>query len=184
MAGQQISGVKEVLKELKELENGAINALRKDIRKYLADDVAAAYRYVQESEYQMVFGVRNAGMFHKGRTGFSTPQVKIGIRPRAKHGIVSFVAESPNKTAGYEILEKAGSRSGGVTSQGRALIGMLRRHFPPNKAGRFVFAAVQARLPLITKDVAFIIEQYADQVSSRLSSGADLKFIGRAGDIL
>lgn len=184
MAGQQVTGVKEVLKELKGLENGAINALRKDIRKYLADDVSSAYRYVQETEYAMVFGVRNAGMFHGGRTGYSTPQVKISIRPAARNAIVSFTADSTDKTAGYEILEKAGARSNGSSPQGRALIGMLRKHFPPNKAGRFVFAAVQKRLPLISKDVAFIIEQYADQVNARLSSGAELKFIGRAGDIL
>lgn len=184
MAGQQISGVKEVLSELKDLENGALNALRRDIRKYLADDVAYAYRSVQEDEYEMLFGIRNAGMFHSGRTGFSLPQIKVSIRPRARYGIVSITADGTGGQAGYNILEKAGVRTNGNSAQGRALIGTLRKKFPPNKGGRFVYHAIQKRIRFISADVAFIIEQYSDQVNARLGSGKDLEFISKSGSIL
>lgn len=183
MTGQQITGVKEALKELKDLEDGTINALRRNIRKYLADDIAAAYRYVQETEYSMVFGVNRAGMFHNGRTGYSTPNIKTSIRPKSRNAIVSIDGVNTNSHFGYEIMEKAGSRSSGRTASGRAMIGMLQKHFPPNKAGRFLFAAVQRRLGLISKDVAWIIEQYADKVNARLSSGSELTIISKAGQI-
>lgn len=181
---QRITGVKAVLKELKDLENGAINKLRREIRARLKDDLAYAARYTQQSEYEMVFGVRNAGMFHKGRTGWSTPAISTSIRPASPKSIVSITGIGQNKQAGYEILEKAGSRSSGSSKSGRALITMLQKHFPPNKAGRFVYAAVQKRIRFITADVAFIIESYSDQVNARLSKGTGLDFVSRSGDII
>lgn len=180
---QRITGVKATLKELKELEDGTLNALRRDIRKYLADDISNAYRYVQESEYKMVFGVRNAGMFHPGRTGFQTPTIKVGIRPRSKYGIVSIVATPPANGVGYEIMEKAGSKSSGYSKQGRAMIAMLQKTFPPNKAGRFVFASLLKRKKQIETDIALIIETYSRRVNARLSKGTELDIISKVGDI-
>jgi hypothetical protein len=183
MAGVKVTGVKEVLKELKELEDGSINELRREIRKYLADDISAAYRYVQASEYSMVFGVQNAGMFHNGRTGFSTPTIKTAVRPRSRSSIISINATGTNGKFGYDILEKAGSRTMGKTASGRALIGMLQKHFPPNKAGRFVFAAIQKRLRYISMDIKLILDRYSDKVNSRIGSGAGMGTVGRAGDL-
>jgi hypothetical protein len=71
----------------------------------------------------------------------------------------------------------------GKTASGRALIGMLQKHFPPNKAGRFVFAAIQKRLRYINADVKMIIDRYSKKVNSRLGSGAGIGTIGRAGDL-
>lgn len=181
---QRITGVKEVLKELKDLENGAINKLRREIRTRLSDDLAYAARYTRQSEYEMVFGVRNAGMFHSGRTGWSTPSIKTSIRPASRSSIISITGTGENKQAGYEILEKAGSRSSGSSKSGKALIAMLQKHFPPNKAGRFVYAAIQKRLRFIQADIAFIIDSYADQVNARLDKSNALDFVTRSGDII
>lgn len=181
---ERITGVKQVLKELKDLENGAINKLRREIRTRLADDLAYAARYTKQSEYEMVFGVRNAGMFHQGPKGWSTPTIRTSIRPASPKSVISITATGQKGLAGYEILEKAGSRSSGSSKSGKALITMLQKHFPPNKSGRFVYAAIQKRLRFITADVKFIIESYADQVNGRLSKGTSIDIVTRSGDII
>ena len=184
MPAQNITGVKEVLKELKELEDGSLKALRRDIRKYLSDDISAANEAVRSDQYEMIFGVKRPGMFHNGRTSFELPTIRVGVRPRSKGGIISIDAKSPPGKAGYEILEKAGARTDGTKATGRAMIAMLRRHFPPLKAGRFVFKSLLGRKGLIEQDVKFIIEQYSDKVNARLSSGTGFEITSKAGQIL
>lgn len=95
-------------------------------------------------------------MSKRPRQGGFTPVVSI--RMRSRKGF-----------AGFEIMELAGSKSSGVTSQGRAMISALNKRYPIRGGlGRFVIPEFKDSGAEVHAAAKQILVKFADKVNRRL----------------
>lgn len=167
---KRITGVREVTRALRNVEPESLKDLKKEIQSEIQPSLKGVRSFIQGAEDRLK-QVRNVGVFHNGRTGWSGATVRLSFTPsKHKGSILSIVATGKNKQAGYDIAEIAGRYTEGSTPQGKAYVGMLRKTFPPGKAGRFAYRAVVSRLPEIRKNVQKILDKYGRKVSIRIES--------------
>ncbi len=179
-------GVKEAVKILKEFEPDTLKELRSDIRRIASPAVSA----IQSSTpvISPFAGHSKDGMSHNGRTAWSgvraTVSVTPGQRSRAFNSttanLAAIVSTGRDKQFGFNIVDmagktgkvrrsgqtreyayKGGSRSHRLNGQGRGLIEGL-----PKKPSRYVYPAIESKLPQIYTEVAKSI-QAAINVANR-----------------
>jgi hypothetical protein len=165
-------GLAEALNELKKVDKGTLNALRRDMRRKANPYLASVRSFIQGSESLLRAAGSSSGkpaqVFHNGRTAFTQPTVKTYVASgRYARSIIGIEATGKNKQYGYDILDKAGTR-GSNTKSGEALIEMVDRRLKTKKPTRMLYRALARELPALTKDIIFILESYSDQINRKL----------------
>ena len=160
-------GLREALKELKQLDENAIKDLRANLRTGLGPAATAIAGSVQVE-------APLSGMNNKGRLGWSAVRNSVSFTPgKSKKSGNSFLATikitGKSKKGGFEMAELAGSRTKGVTASGRAMIRGLNARYPMIKrGGRFTYAKFRELRPQIEKLAIKILKQTTDKVNKRL----------------
>ncbi len=168
----QYKGLAEALSELKKVDKGLLNELRKEIRKKANPYLTSVRSYIQGSEALLRTPGASSGkpaqVFHNGRTGWTQPTVKAYVSSsRYARSIIGIEATGKNGQVGYDIMDKAGTQ-GYNTKSGQAMIGMLNNRLKTQKPTRMLYRALMRELPNLTKDVLFIMENYADRITAKL----------------
>lgn len=168
----QYKGLAAALSELKKVDKGTLNALRRDLRKKANPYLASVRSFIRGSEALLQAPGSSSGkpaqVFHNGRTGFTQPTVKTYVATgKYARSIIGIEAVGQNKQYGYDILDKAGL-NGYNTAQGRALIAMVDNRLKSKKPTRMLYRALLRELPELRKDMLFILESYADQINAKL----------------
>jgi hypothetical protein len=141
------TGIREAVKELKQVDPTLLKDLRKDLRAKvgpLAKQVADAVPTQPPL----------SGMGNPVPTGWSPVRPTISFTPGASrktgnHLVSIRVNPVPAKgRRGLYIGELAGSRSSGSTARGRRLINVLNQRFPmTGKGGRFAYSKFRTLRP-------------------------------------
>lgn len=168
----QYKGLAAALSELKKVDKGLLNALRRDLRKKANPYLASVRSFIRGSEALLQAPGSSSGrpaqVFHNGRTAFTNPTVKTYVATgKYASSIIGIEAVGQNRQYGYDILEKAGLR-GYNTNSGRALAEMVDNRLKTKKPTRMLYRALVRELPALRKDMLFIMESYADQITARL----------------
>lgn len=104
----------------------------------------------------------------KPRATVVTPLAKRSRRP-GFYPVVSIRFKSSGRNAGFEIMELAGSKSSGLTSQGRAMIQNLNARKPIRGGlGRFVIPEWKGKQGEAEAIAKRILEGFAEKVNRRL----------------
>lgn len=156
-------GLKEAIKELKELEPNVIKDLRTDLRSQLggmAKQIASSVATAPLS-----------GFNNNGATAWSISRGTVGFTPGKKGTSLASIRITPaGKKRGVYIAELAGSRSSGVTSQGRALIRNLNaRKAMKGKGGRFAFDKFRTLRPEAVSIATKIVNDRVTKVNKKLA---------------
>jgi hypothetical protein len=182
----QVYGAKEVIDELKRLESGAINEIRKDLRK-AAEPIALSIRSYIPSAPPM------SGFIHRGRTSWSPSNIKISVKTnfskryaKNEYGIVSLWVGGKKGTigaAGLQIADMAGkankvkytgtsrkySRNGNpemthkLRGQGKGLLDYL-----VGTPSRYVWRAANLQLPKIQQEVLASLDSTFKRVNKNM----------------
>jgi hypothetical protein len=168
----QYKGLAEALNELKKVDKGLLNELRKEMRKKANPYLTSVRSYIQGSEALLRTPGASSGkpaqVFNNQRTGWSQPTVKAYVSSsRYARSIIGIEATGKNGQAGYDIMDKAGL-NGYESEQGKALIAMLNRRLKTQKPTRMLYRALMRELPNLTKDVIFVLESYSDRITAKL----------------
>lgn len=184
----KIYGIKDTVKVLKEFEPDTLKAMRKEIRRIASPAVSAI-----KSTTPVVSpfaGRSKDGMSHSGRTAWSAVAVSVSITPgqRSKalgsttSNLAAIISRGSNKQFGFNIVDmagktgkvrtsgrtrdyayKGGSRSHALNGQGRGLIENL-----PKRPSRYVYPAIESKLPRIYAETAEVIQTVIDSVNRKL----------------
>lgn len=160
--------VRRTIKALNEIDKGIVKELRADLRsnlKTVADDIRA--------------NVPNSpplsGMANNGGTAWSQTKASISFTPgksrrfKGTNPLVSIRIAPAKGKRGLYIAELAGSRSKGVTPQGRNLISVLNsRHPMKRRGGRFAYSSFRMRRPDIMRIASNILDKYFAQVNRKI----------------
>lgn len=175
------SNVSAFVKELRELEGNLYNQLRRELRTELRPVSRAIQAKIPSKAPLSGFSARNATGRMAGTYTWRkpTPQVNtdMGTTRKAASGLVPLVSlgfADKKGTAGFTILELAGSRNvgrfkNGLTPQGEAMIRNVNARFPQkSSAGRFALPFARPQVPQMRKAVEAIIVKFGDRVGRRL----------------
>lgn len=181
-------GIKETVKVLKEVEPDALKAMRKEIRR-IASPAVSAIKSMTPTVSPFA-GRSKDGMSHSGRTAWSAVAVTVSITPgqRSKalgsttSNLAAIVSRGSNKQFGFNIVDmagkannvrtsgrtrdynyKGGSRSHALNGQGAGLISNL-----PKRPSRYVYPAIESKLPKIYAETAKVIQDVIDDVNRKL----------------
>jgi hypothetical protein len=158
-------GVKDALKTLRTVEPEIYKQLRKDIRQ-ISSPAVVNIRTTAPTVAPL------SGMNNNGRTGYSGVAVSIAITPGQRSralgsttaNLVAIKATGRNKQAGFNIADMAGRGSAGRTPSGQAMIRNLQ-----GRASRFVYPAIESKLPAIRAAVADSIEKATLTINRKLN---------------
>lgn len=182
---QRVYGIDRTIRELKEVEPKAINALRKDLR-IAAEPIAQTIKSGLPSE------APTRGMRHKGRTGWNIS--KISVKPKTNfsrrasargYSIVSIWVGGKKGTtgaAGLQIADMSGRRGNVRTSgrtksytkngvetshringQGRGLQKKLRA-----APSRYVWKKAEQQIPQISSEILLSLEKTSVSINKNL----------------
>lgn len=168
----QITGLREVVRELKQVEPESYKALRRDLRRAANPYIKNIKAYIKGAEQRLqapgMSSGKGMGVFHNGRTGWSFPTVSLNFSPsKYKGSVLSITATGRNKQYGYDILEKAGVNA--LSGKGADMVEAVNRRLGTQKPGRMAFRRIVQELPKIRSDMQLILEAYMDVVSRRIS---------------
>ena len=178
-------GVKETLRILRDVEPDVYKQLRKDIRAIAMPAVTAI-----KSNTPSVAPL--SGMVNNGRTAWTKPKVTVNITPGQRSrgfasttsNLVAIQATGEGKKVGFDIADMAGRANqpgkyeksrkyinpytGEVVrlkqnGQGRALIDNLA-----GRASRYVYPAIESKLPAIRTQVAKSFDTAAEVINRKL----------------
>lgn len=169
MLSMQLTGLHEVAKTLKTLDNDLIKRARKDLRTG-ARPVADAVKQNIPTEAPL------RGMIHNGRTAWKPSGVKVTVRTnfskkaqRQGYSLVSIVAGSRAKyaqgSASFQIADMAGRKAKGRTKSGQA---MIRKLNSSGRASRYVYPAAERQIPYVTDVVRGTINKLASDYNKKL----------------
>ena len=178
----KITGIAEVVKTLKNIDNDLVKRARKDLRtgaKPVAD--AIKQNIPSESPLQGKSGSTSGtrGMIHNGRTGWNPAGVKVTVRTdfskkaeKKGYKLVSIVAgikgnrgQSAQGNAAFQIADQAGRSRGGKTKSGRA---MIRKLNSQSRASRYVYPAGLRELPYVQDVVRGTIRKMQNDYNRKL----------------
>ena len=173
----EVTGIKEALKDMKQLDADAIKALRAKMK-------TAILPIAQKIAAQVPTESPLSGMKHSGRTRWTGARARVAFTPakirkgKDTHPLVSIVLQGKTQGAGFDIAEIAGSRNLQFSAsrskeftrrgasrkirttqngQGRAFVNALEfRSGSPWSAGRFGFGHFlkeKAALQVIAKSI-------------------------------
>jgi hypothetical protein len=184
----KLYGVKEAVAIMRQVEPEMLKELRKEIRK-IANPAVSAIKSMTPA-VSPFSGRSKDGMSHTGRTAWSAVNVTVSITPgqRSKafgsttSNLAAIVSRGSNNQFGFNIADMAGKsrkiRTSGVTrsyaykgssrnhrlnGQGRGLIEHL-----PGKPSRYVYPAIESKLPQIYSSVADAVQQAIDTTNRKL----------------
>lgn len=150
-AGIDGADFRRAVKMLKDGEPDTLKQLRKDLRsdiKPFASKVLSA----QPSADQVPSGFLSGYAATRWEPSKATVSFTTGRSKRPGWSSLISVKFGPSgKSRGYAIMELAGTRTSGSSTQGKALISFLNAKFPNNnkKGGRFFWQAFQGLYPEI-----------------------------------
>ena len=160
------TGIREIVKELKEVDANLVKDLRKELRTRvgpLAKEVAAA---VPAAPPMSGFG-------NLSPTGWTQVRPSITFTPgrsrKTGNSLVSIRVNPIGGRRGLYIGELAGSRSGGTTDRGRRMIDVLNQRFPMRgKGGRFAYTKFRTLRPDAVKLATSIVESAVAKINRKL----------------
>ena len=169
---KRIQGLDQAVKDLRKIDKGIINQLRKDLR---SDLNPIAREVANEVEIEPPL----SGMAGDNRTAWKGVRGSVSFRPtaRSKTGggipVVSMRLKSRGKYAGFEIAEMAGSKNLAFSKnkkQGRQFVNALKRRsdFPSYKAGRFGYGLFLKRRDEMQKLSVKVIDKFANKFNKRV----------------
>ncbi len=154
MLASEIDGkdFRRAMKMLRETDPELVKQLRADMRQ----DIKPYAQMVQEAEPKAE-DLPSGFMHGYSKTRWEPSKVTVSFTPgmaRKRKGwtnLIALSAGAKNGTRGYAIVELAGTRSAGVTPQGRFLVGWLKTSFTnPNPiGGRFFWKKFYSLKPEI-----------------------------------
>jgi hypothetical protein len=163
--------LRTVLRELRQLDPNLRKELQKEMKTGLAGVVEDLADGVPSKSPLSGFNVRAKRAPYRwvpvaGRV--LTPMGKRAKKP-GFYPVVSMSFRSTRKGAGFEIMELAGSKGGGQTSQGSAMIYALNQRFPIRKGlGRFVIPEAKDKEAEAVQVARQIIERYVALVNRKI----------------
>lgn len=173
-----VIGAERVLQALRELPDGALQSLKKELRREAASELTAIRGKVRSMRQELVDSRSTTTgkpiqMFHNGRTGWKSSRISVWANPKAKNG--QAVIGLRNNDVGMKIAEFAGSRTKGrasgvdrlgrrINGQGKAYIEMLQGRVPPGYAGRFLYHAAIKQMPKLRRKTLKVLDTYAQIV--------------------
>jgi hypothetical protein len=169
MLSIKVTGMAEVVRVLKDIDNDIVKQARRDLRT-AAQPMVRAIKSNIPSESPLI------GMQHAGRTGWDSSAVKVTTRTNfskkaEKKGfqLVSVVVGTRGKSvrgsAAFQIADMSGKTSSGNTRSGKA---MIRKLNTINRASRFVYPVALRELPTIEKSVRDTIRKLQNDYNKRL----------------
>jgi hypothetical protein len=158
--------LRQALKELKDLEENSIKDLRQDLRTKispLAKQVSASIPVEPPL----------SGFGNNGATGWSRVRPSVSFTPgrsrKTGYHLISIRVNPQGKKRGVYIAELAGSRSGGKTAQGRAMIRNLNADSQmKGKGGRFAYKKFRLLRPDAVQIATRILQQTVKKVNKKL----------------
>lgn len=165
--------LRNVLRELRQLDPNLRKQLQKDMKSGLAPTVDKLASGVPKQSPLSGFATRSSrGTAYNWGAVRGNTLTPLGKRAK-KPGFVPVVSmrfRSRGKTnAGFEIMELAGSKTQGKTPQGRAMISALNARFPIRQGlGRFVIPEAKDEAPEVLRVAKGIIERYVALVNRRI----------------
>jgi hypothetical protein len=181
-------GVKETIALMRQVQPEMLKQLRKDIRK-IANPAVTAIKSTVPSVSPFA-GRSKDGMSHNGKTAWSGVAVSVSVTPGQRSrgfasttaNLAAIVSTGKNKQFGFNIVDMAGKsnkvRSGGRTrpyqrngvtrthalnGQGAGLISNL-----PKRPSRYVYPAIESKLPAIYSEVASAIEVASQTINGKI----------------
>jgi hypothetical protein len=164
----EATGIREALKQLKEVDPTVVKTLRADLRakitpfaKQVADAVPAEPPL--------------SGMGNTSPTGWSPVRPSVSFTPgrsrkTGDHLVSIRVNPIPARgRRGLYLGELAGSRSSGSTEKGRRLINVLNQRYPmKGKGGRFAYTKFRLLRPDAMKLAKGIVEKSIFEINKKL----------------
>lgn len=164
------SQVRKALNLLKSIEEEGVKDLRNDLKTRLspfATQISNAAPSVSEPPL--------SGMKY-GRLGWGPRKGTVGFTPgknraNAANLVAIRVQSVPvSGQAGFMFAELAGTRSGGVTPEGRNFVSVLNSRFPiTGKGGRFFYKQFRLLRPDIVKLAESILNRTFDKIDAELN---------------
>ena len=176
------SNIQAVVKELRDLDRELYNTLRRELKQELSPVSKKIQSNIPSKAPLSGFAKRNAtgpeGVRYTWQKPTAGVNTDLGNPKRAASGLtplVSLFYRDKGGTAGFSILELAGSKNigrfkNGLTPQGAAMIRNLNSRFPQRStSGRFVLPFARPQVPQMRKAVENIIAKFAKRIGRRLS---------------
>lgn len=165
----QVTGIAEIAKTLKVIDNDIVKQARKDLRTG-AKPVADAVKNNIPNEAPL------RGMVHNGRTAWQPAGVKVTVKTnftkkaeRKGTSLVSIVAGAQGKnskgSAAFQIADMAGRKRRGKTRSGQA---MIRKLNSSGRASRYVYPAALRELPFVQDVVRGTIKKLMNDYNRKL----------------
>jgi hypothetical protein len=175
------SNIQAFVKELRGLDKELYNQLRREIKTELTPVSKNLQARIPSKAPLSGFASRNATGPEAARYTWRKPtrgiNTDMGTPAKAAKGLVPLVSlfyKDQGGTAGFTILELAGSKNigrfkGGLAPQGRAMIEALNRVYPQrSSSGRFVLPYVRPQVPKMRAAVENILVKFAKKINRRL----------------
>lgn len=183
-------GVKETIREMRRIEPEMLKDMRKNIRQ-IAQPAISQIRSNSPKVGPL------SGMRKNGRTSYTVPKVTLRVTPSAKSygfgattsNLVAITATGSGRNVGFDIADIAGRGPGGgqysrtrpfvdprtgqtvrrkINGQGKNLIEVLNQR-SKNPPSRYVYGAIEDKLPAIRREIANVIGRTMDDFSRRLN---------------
>ena len=160
---QGISGVNEMIRELRQVEPELYKQLRKD----LITDVKPLYSIIKS---RIPIKAPLSGMYNNGRLGWGkVVRVTTKINLKKRRGFTSLVSIKTTNAV-VEMIDRAGSKnSNGITKAGASMISYLPQLNPPSTS-RYIWPAVEKYVPQIIEAANKTLERYSKIKNRTLES--------------
>lgn len=183
----KLYGVKETIALMKQVQPEMLNQLRKDIRK-IASPAVTAIKKTTPSVSPFA-GRSKDGMSHSGKTAWSGVSSTVSITPGQRSrafgsttaNLAAIISTGKDKQFGFNILDMAGKtgkvRSGGRTRpyqrNGKTMTHALNGQGAglntlAKKPSRYVYPAIESKLPAIYAEVAQAIEVASQTINGKI----------------
>jgi hypothetical protein len=163
--------LKVLLAELKQVDPNLRKELQKEMRTELKPIVAKLQGGIPKQAPLSGFANAPSGSRYgwAGVTGRTVTPLGKRAKVPGFYPVVSMSFRSRGKVAGFEIMELAGSKSAGVTPQGRGMIRALNARAPiQGGLGRFVIPPARGEADSAVAIARRIIEKYVAIVNRRI----------------
>jgi hypothetical protein len=175
------TSVQAFVKELRDLDKELYKQLRREIKGELTPVSKAIQAKIPSKAPLSGFAARNArgpmGDVYTWRKPTAGINTDMGTPAKAASGLVPLVSlfyRDQKGTAGFTILELAGSRNvgrfkKGLAPQGRAMIESLNKVYPQRStSGRFALPYARPQVPKMRSAVEKVLVSFAKKINRRL----------------
>jgi hypothetical protein len=165
------SMLREAAKQVKEIDV--------EIRKRLIRDLKSDIKPVGNAIAKAVPNLGRTGDMrgfgNSGDTAWNPVRASVHVTPGGGKGsLARFEIYGSPKRRALKIADLAGTRSGGFTPQGRALVENLQRKYPLSaggKGGRFAWANFMKERPELVSKVVNRLDIYCREIEAKIGRG-------------